>query len=101
MNDAAVGTTAQLEETVLEFANNRLLVDLCGEFDRNLARIEDGLGLQIVRRGNVLALVGDADTRARASAILNDLYARLETGKPVESGDLDAALRMRPKTNPP
>jgi len=27
-------------ETLLEFPDNRLLIDLCGEVDRNLAQIE-------------------------------------------------------------
>ena len=43
-----------LHETLLEFANNRLLIDLCGEFDRNLAQIEHQLGIHILRRGNHL-----------------------------------------------
>ena len=34
-------------ETVLEFPDNRLLIDLCGEFDRNLAQIEHQMGLFI------------------------------------------------------
>ena len=41
----------------LEFADNRLLIDLCGEFDRNLAELENKLSIQIVRRGNLLDLI--------------------------------------------
>ena len=37
------------QEVLLEFPDNRLLIDLCGEFDRNLARIEQQLGVQIIR----------------------------------------------------
>ena len=46
-------------ETVLEFPDNRLLIDLCGEFDRNLAQIEHQMGVHILRRGNRLAVIGD------------------------------------------
>ncbi|MGC9371127.1 MAG: PhoH family protein, partial [Paracoccaceae bacterium] len=40
-----------VHETLLEFPDNRLLIDLCGEFDRNLAQIEHKLGVHILRRG--------------------------------------------------
>jgi len=48
-----------LVETTLEFPDNRLLIDLCGEFDRNLAQVEHQMGVHILRRGNRLAVIGD------------------------------------------
>ena len=81
-------------ETVINFPDNHLLIDLCGEFDKNLVHIENELGLQIVRRGNDLSLVGDADICARAEETLRTLYQRLEQKKLVEQGDIDAAIRM-------
>ncbi|WP_093360430.1 PhoH family protein [Tropicimonas isoalkanivorans] len=78
----------------MEFPDNRLLVELCGEFDRNLSQIEHQLGLQIIRRGNHLALIGDADARARGAVILQELYGRLEAGRPLEPGDIDGAIRL-------
>jgi len=83
-------------EVHLEFPDNRLLIDLCGQFDRNLAQIEDALGLQIMRRGNQLALHGPADAQAHGAEVLTALYARLEQGRPVEAGDIDGELRMSP-----
>ncbi len=83
-----------LTETLLDFPDNRLLIDLCGEFDRNLAEIEQALEVQILRRGNELALVGDDDARQRAKATLKALYSRLETGRQVEPGDVSAAIRF-------
>ena len=35
-------------ETLLEFPDNRLLIDLCGPHDRHLARIEQALGVHIL-----------------------------------------------------
>ena len=96
MVENAVGVQPDLEESFLEFPDNRLMVDLCGEFDRNLSHIETKIGVQIVRRGNQLVLVGEADARATAIAALEGLYARLEQGKSVTKGDLDAVLRMSP-----
>jgi phosphate starvation-inducible PhoH-like protein len=83
-----------LHETLLEFADNRLLIDLCGEFDRNLAQIEHQLGVHILRRGNQIAVVGALEARTRAAAVLSGLYARLQTGRPIDAGEIDAALRM-------
>jgi len=37
---------------VLDFPDNRLLIDLCGEFGRNLAQVEQALSVQILHRGN-------------------------------------------------
>ncbi|MEI4470792.1 PhoH family protein [Frigidibacter sp. MR17.24] len=83
-----------VHETLLEFADNNLLRDLCGQFDRNLAQVEHALGVHILRRGNQLAVVGTPDQRGQAAAILQDLYGRLESGREVEAGDIDAAIRM-------
>ena len=83
-----------ITETVVEFPDNRLLIDLCGEYDRNLADIEQKLSVQIIRRGNLLAIHGDEDARKEAQDVLQALYLRLETGKDVESGDIDREVRM-------
>jgi phosphate starvation-inducible PhoH-like protein len=68
------------------------MIDLCGEFDRNLAQVEDRLGVQIARRGNSFAIVGDA--AGRGAEILRALYGRLEQGRGIEPGDIDAIIRM-------
>ena len=79
-------------ELALEFPDNRLLIELCGEFDRNLAQIEHLLSVHVLRRGNQLAVLGDA--REEAAEALRKLYARLESGRGVEPGDIDAAVRL-------
>jgi len=81
-------------EVVLEFPDNRLLIDLCGPYDSHLTAIERALEVQIVRRGNMLALLGEEETQKRAGVVLNALYLRLETGKQVEPADIDRELRM-------
>jgi len=81
-------------ETLLEFPDNFLLIDLCGEYDRNLTTLEDRLGVQILRRGNQLAVVGETDARQEAAKVLKALYSRLEAGRSLEPGDLDRELRM-------
>ncbi len=81
-------------ESVLEFPDNRLLIDLCGEFDRNLAQVEHQMGVHILRRGNRLAVIGDRSARDQAAAVLRSLYARLESGRTVAAGDIDGAMRL-------
>jgi phosphate starvation-inducible protein PhoH and related proteins len=87
-------TAEDIVETILEFPDNRLLIDLCGEFDRNLAQIEHQMGVHILRRGNRLAVIGERAAREQAAAVLRSLYARLESGRGVAAGDIVGALRM-------
>ncbi|MDC0738751.1 PhoH family protein [Cognatishimia sp. SS12] len=82
------------KEHILEFPDNRLLIDLCGEYDRNLAEIEQKLSVQIIRRGNQLAIFGEEAAQAEAASVLETLYQRLESGKSVEHSDIDRELRM-------
>ena len=81
-------------QAAVEFPDNKLLIDLCGEYDRHLAEIERVLAVQIVRRGNQLVIMGEEDAVQAAMVVLDALYARLETGKGVEHGDVDRELRM-------
>ena len=83
----------KLDQTNIKFPDNRLLIDLCGEFDKNIAEIEQKLALQIVRRGNELNLFGDEISRSAGKIVLESLYNRLENGKSLDTGDLDRELR--------
>ncbi len=78
----------------LEFQDNRLLAALCGEYDRNLTHLESQLGVQIVRRGNQLTILGDPSGRAQTVEILQSLYQMLLEGRPVEAGDVAALIRL-------
>jgi len=81
-------------QSALEFADNRLLIDLCGPYDRNLAKLEQELGVQVIRRGNHLLIMGEAPLRARAAETLQALYDRLSGGRALESGDIEGAIRI-------
>lgn len=89
-----ITTTDAPSEQVLEFPDNRLLIDLCGAYDAHLAAIEKALEVQIIRRGNHVSILGDADAAAQAVGVLNTLYARLEGGRSVEQTDVESLLRM-------
>lgn len=94
MATTSLTDTALAPEKSLNFPDNRLLIDLCGAFDKNLTHIESAIGVQIVRRGNELAILGDELGTTRASDALQGLYLRLEQGREVAASDVDAAIRM-------
>lgn len=78
----------------LTFPNNQLLQDLCGRHDAHLQLIEDNLGVQLVARGNQLAILGPAEQATQAKQVLEDLYNLLKTGVPLSPAQVEAALRI-------
>jgi phosphate starvation-inducible PhoH-like protein len=76
----------------LQFDNNKLLPLLFGEFDQNLARIEQKLDVRLSSRGNRVSAIGrDAEV---AREVLNRLYGRLNKGLTVDKSEVDAAIRL-------
>jgi phosphate starvation-inducible PhoH-like protein len=78
----------------LHFDDNRLLVALFGEHDKNLAQIETRLGVALISRGNRLAVTGADGAVEIACKALEQLYKRLQIGEHVDAAEVDAALRM-------
>ncbi len=79
---------------VLDFDDNGLLIDLFGQHDAHLARIEDQIDVSLTPRGNQVYVEGEMAARKMAVRILNDLYGRLKIGLQVEMGEVDGAIRM-------
>ena len=94
-NPTSPFTKDGLKESLIEFPDNRLLIDLCGAYDQHLAAIEKALDVQIIRRGNQLAILGSAAGLDEVTEILKALYQRLEAGRTIEPGDIDRELRMQ------
>ena len=82
------------QELVITFPDNRLLIDLCGEFDKNLSQVEENTNIQIVRRGNELTLIGEQQSISNAQNALKTMYDRLENGKALLSPEIDAIFRF-------
>ena len=78
----------------IEFSDNRLMIDLCGQLDCNLSRVEHEMCVQVLRFGNVLEVSGQKEDCLLAVAALQSLYSQLESGKSLELGDIDATIRM-------
>ena len=79
---------------VVAFDDNRLTQELFGEFDQNLAVIEQRLGVEAVARGNQVTLRGSPEAMSQARLALDALYHRLQTGHGISAGDVDGAVRM-------
>ncbi len=88
------GVVSDSAPAVVDFPDNRLLTALCGEHDRNLARIEQKLDVVLAPRGNRVAISGDHFGRDVARIVLGNLYMRLERGMDVAPGDVDGAIRI-------
>ena len=73
----------------LQFNSNKLLIELCGELDTNLSKIESWAGVQIVRRGNALSIYGAEDDCYLTRKLISDLYSDLELGKTLDERELD------------
>ena len=79
---------------VMDFEDNRLLSPLFGQHDQHLARLEQGLGVTIISRGNRVSIEGSPASCEQTRAILTDLYTRLKGGDSIDQGDVDGAIRM-------
>jgi len=80
--------------TLIQFEDNSLLPLLFGEHDRYLARIEHKLDVSIATRGNRVAITGAPAAADSARQALDALYTRLQKGLPVDSQEVDAAVRL-------
>ncbi|NBX86791.1 MAG: PhoH family protein [Proteobacteria bacterium] len=85
---------AQPSPLQLTFSSNQLLQDLCGHHDVHLQLIEDTLGVQLVARGNQLAIFGPPEQTSRAKAVLEDLADLLKNGITLSPAQVEAALRL-------
>jgi phosphate starvation-inducible PhoH-like protein len=59
---------------VVPFEDNRLLSNLLGEYDSNLALLEDRLGIEAHAHGNVIILTGSDTNCQIAREVLEELY---------------------------
>jgi len=88
---AAAEESAQV---VVAFDDNRLIPALFGEFDQNLAMIEQRLGVDAAARGNQVTIRGAPEALNRARLALDILYGRLQKGDELAPGDVDGAIRI-------
>jgi len=90
---AAAEANGGAEPTVVFFDDIRLVRDLLGDFDANLAVLEDRLGVEAVVNGNAVSLRGPDASCATAKSVLEQLYGRLAQGEIIGVGEVVGAIR--------
>ncbi|MGZ5850655.1 MAG: PhoH family protein, partial [Methyloceanibacter sp.] len=89
----AASTNGGQEPIVVFFDDPRLVRDLLGDYDANLAVLEDRLGVEAVVNGNAVALRGPEQSCAKAKSVLEQLYGRLAQGETIGVGEVVGAIR--------
>jgi phosphate starvation-inducible PhoH-like protein len=69
-----LNTVTETQEVVLEPLDNKVLANLCGQFDEHIRQIERRLGVNISNRGNRFRIMGPAPASVEGAAVLCDLY---------------------------
>ena len=60
----------ETQEVLLEPVDNRVLANLCGQFDEHLRQIERRLGVQISNRGNRFRVIGSGSASRAGARVL-------------------------------
>ncbi|MGI9524819.1 MAG: PhoH family protein [Hyphomicrobiaceae bacterium] len=81
------------KRVVVSFEDNLQVPRLLGEYDANLALIEDRLGVEARAHGNVVVLTGPETSCEIGRDVLEALYKRVTEGEQVGPGDFDGAIR--------
>lgn len=90
---ASMGSS-DIDHIVLVFEDNRQANSVFGQFDENLARIEQKLGLDIRAQGNEVAIYGNRHDVEIARHALNQLYELVKTGLEPGLSDVDGVIAI-------
>ncbi len=85
---------SDIAHIVLTFDDNRLASSLYGQFDENLARLEQKLGVDIRSKGNQLSIKGEPTAAEQARKAIDYLYTLLQKGAEISPSEVDGAIRM-------
>jgi phosphate starvation-inducible PhoH-like protein len=73
---------------------NHLMVDLLGEHDDLLRRVEAAFPVSILVRGNEITVTGDAEAAGRVGRLFEELVVLVEQGHPLDRDGIDRAIGM-------
>jgi phosphate starvation-inducible PhoH-like protein len=81
----------QLKEVsqILELEDNKVLIELYGQHDENLTKIENNFGIHISYRGNIIEFRGNEDSCSSASKLISSVYRKLVNGKKINEDIFD------------
>ena len=97
---AAASINGGAEPTIVFFEDPQVVRDLLGDYDANLAVLEDRLGVQAVINGNAVSLRGPEEACSAAKAVLEQLYARLAQGETIGIGEVVGAIHHTRSSTP-
>jgi phosphate starvation-inducible PhoH-like protein len=80
----------------LTLEDNGLLPIVFGPHNANLERLEGNLGVSLSTLGNEVIIEGPEPNVTSARAALETLYQRARGGADIDTGEVDAAVRMLP-----
>jgi len=78
----------------LEFEDPQKAAILFGEFDCNIAYLEQQTGLEITAQGNQLVLQGNRDSCEQIGNLLKEIYEAIHDGKLSTSDDIKGAIKI-------
>jgi phosphate starvation-inducible PhoH-like protein len=73
---------------------NHLMVDLLGEHDELLRRVESAFPVGILVRGNEITVTGESEVASRVGRLFEELVVLAERGHPLDRDGLDRAIGM-------
>ena len=85
---------SDMAHIVLTFDNNRLASALFGQFDENVALVEQKLKVDIRSKGNKLSIKGEPVAAEQARRAFDFLYDLLQKGAEIAASDVEGAIRM-------
>jgi phosphate starvation-inducible PhoH-like protein len=85
---------SDMAHIVLTFDNNKHASAIYGQFDQNLALIEQKLGVDLRSKGNQLTVRGSTVAAEQARRALDYLYDRAQKNAEIAPSDVEGAIRM-------
>ncbi len=89
----------ETQEFLLEPADNKVLANLCGQFNEHLKQIEERLGVHISNRGNLFRVVGPCQASDQGAQVIRQLYA-LAKEEPLDMQRVHMCLQESAMTEP-
>jgi len=74
-----VSAITETQEVLLEPVDNKVLANLCGQFDEHLRQIERRLGVHINSRGHRFRVMGSEESSRTGARVLRELYKLAES----------------------
>ena len=93
-SDTLASNSSDHTHIVFAFDDTKLIGELFGQFDQNLALIEQRLGVDAIAKGNQVEIKGSKLECENARKVLENLYGRLQLGHEIQTADVEGVIRL-------